>query len=65
MICHRCCKQKLAVGHSCCDDSSPCVTCGRSRIVVVTLHDERGYLSELQPCIGCVGTNKKLNGVSK
>lgn len=66
-MCPRCHKQPLSLGHSCVDDASPCASCGRSRIVLVQVADSRGYLSETQPCVmGCtVGTNKKLNGVSK
>jgi hypothetical protein len=59
MICSRCCKQDLQVGHACPDDSKPCPVCGRSRIVVVVLHDARGFFSETQTCIGCLGPNKE------
>ena len=62
MICIRCCKQELFVGHSCTDDSAPCSVCGRSRVVEVVLHDDRGFLSITHKCIGCLGPNQNKSG---
>jgi hypothetical protein len=59
MKCPRCSQHDLTIGHSCPDESMPCKVCGRSRVVVVVLADERGTLSECQPCIGCLGPNKQ------
>jgi hypothetical protein len=57
--CPRCHRFELAIGHSCPDDSSPCNQCGRSRVVLVTLQDDRGTVSQTQPCLTCL---PKTNG---
>jgi hypothetical protein len=59
MICIRCVRQEMAVGHSCTDDLSRCKTCDRARVVVVESHDDRGWLSVTQTCLVCL---PKTNG---
>lgn len=59
MKCPRCHEHELKLQHSCVDDQSPCKRCGKSRVVVVVLHDAKGFLSECQPCLHCLN---KTNG---
>lgn len=52
MICGRCSARDPRVGHECwIDDAKPCPVClSRDRRVRVISRDERGYVSEAQPC---------------